>query len=86
MANVTGVASPVDASPVDRVLARLSDARRQGANGDGGRGWLARCPAHEDREPSLSVSSGNDGRVLLKCFAGCRPEAITAALGLTMAD
>lgn len=43
-------------------------------------GWIARCPAHEDRSPSLSVREGRDGRVLMKCFAGCPVEAICAAL------
>src|SRR4051794_2459273 len=33
--------------------------------------WVARCPAHEDRKPSLSISSGNDGKVLVHCHAGC---------------
>lgn len=45
-----------------------------------------RCPAHDDHKPSLSVAEGDDGRVLLTCHAGCRPEDIVAALGLTMAD
>jgi putative DNA primase/helicase len=46
----------------------------------------ARCPAHEDTRASLSIGVGDDGRVLLKCFAGCRAEAIVSALNLTMAD
>jgi hypothetical protein len=51
-----------------------------------GRGWVARCPAHEDRDPSLSINEGNDGRVLLKCHAGCSTDAVVAALGLTLSD
>jgi hypothetical protein len=34
-------------------------------------GWIARCPAHEDRSPSLSISEGEGGRLLLHCHAGC---------------
>jgi putative DNA primase/helicase len=49
-------------------------------------GWQARCPAHEDRKASLSISRGDDGRVLLHCHAGCTPEAIVQALGLKMSD
>ena len=41
---------------------------------------LARCPAHDDRSPSLSIAEGHDGRLLLYCFAGCDFEAIRAAL------
>ena len=49
-------------------------------------GWTGSCPAHDDRNPSLSVAEGDDGRVLLHCFAGCEVEEIVAALGLTMSD
>ncbi len=48
--------------------------------------WQAKCPAHEDDRPSLSISEGRDGRVLLKCFAGCRVESIARSLGLSMRD
>ena len=46
----------------------------------GGRNGKARCPAHDDRNPSLSVSQGSDGKVLLKCFAGCTQAAVIDAL------
>jgi hypothetical protein len=47
---------------------------------------LQRCPAHEDRGPSLSVTQAADGRWLVHCFAGCAPGAVVAALGLSFAD
>ena len=46
----------------------------------------AKCPAHDDNRASLSASTGPDGKVLLHCHAGCKLEAITAALGLKEAD
>jgi len=46
---------------------------------------VARCPAHDDRDPSLSVSV-KDGRVLVHCFAGCAPDAVLGAVGLTWKD
>ena len=49
-------------------------------------GFTARCPAHEDRAPSLSADLGDDGRVLLRCHAGCTTEAVVAGAGVTMAD
>src|SRR5262245_56129096 len=49
-------------------------------------GWIARCPAHEDRHPSLSIGEGADGRVLLKCHAGCTATAIVAAMDLHERD
>ena len=49
------------------------------------RGWQARCPGHDDRAPSLSVSEEN-GRLLLHCHAGCDVNRITSALGLKLSD
>ncbi len=66
--------------PVDLVLERLSGAKGNGS------GHMARCPAHEDRNPSLSVREGDDGRALISCFAGCSTEAVVGALGLEMKD
>lgn len=65
---------------VNEFLSRLDGVK-------GGHGqWTARCPAHDDRRASLSVSVGEGGRVLLNCHAGCSTEDICAALGLTVKD
>jgi putative DNA primase/helicase len=45
-----------------------------------GGGWTARCPAHEDRTPSLSVRDADNGKVLVRCHAGCGQERVIAAL------
>lgn len=50
------------------------------------RGFSARCPAHDDRGPSLSIKEGEGSRVLVHCFAGCAFQDVVAALGLTPAD
>ncbi len=47
--------------------------------------WLALCPAHDDRSPSLSIRETGD-RVLVHCFAGCAVSDVLLALGLSMAD
>ena len=49
-------------------------------------GWIARCPAHDDRNASLSVNEGGDGRILLHCHAGCDPESVAGARGLALSD
>ena len=49
-------------------------------------GYMARCPAHEDRESSLSISEADDGGILIHCFAGCLPEEIVKTVGLTLRD
>ena len=59
--------------------------RLQGVKGGGGQ-WSARCPAHDDKRQSLSISQGKDGQVLLKCHAGCTVESITSALGIEVKD
>jgi hypothetical protein len=41
---------------------------------------MARCPAHDDREPSLSIHHGADGKVLVRCHAGCEQGRVIAAL------
>ena len=51
-----------------------------------GKEWALRCPAHEDRNPSLNVSEGRDGTALVLCRAGCSTDDILEAVGLTFAD
>src|SRR5262245_7667064 len=66
--------------PIEKVLARLANVTPCG------HGWSAICPGHGDRIPSLSVVEGGDGRVLMKCHAGCWIGDIVEELGLTMRD
>jgi hypothetical protein len=60
--------------------------RLQGVKATGRDRWVARCPAHSDRNPSLSVRALADGRVLLHDFGGCDPGAVLDAVGLTFSD
>lgn len=66
---------------IDDFLGRL-----EGVESTGEGKWVARCPAHDDSNPSLGVAVGNDGRILVKCYAGCTTEAVVAAMGLKMCD
>ena len=60
-------------------LGRLEDVRPDGA------GWKARCPAHDDDDPSLGVAESGDGKILVNCRSGgCDARAVTKALGLPM--
>ena len=52
----------------------------KGRNGQ----WIARCPAHEDKTPSLAIRENPDGRILLHCFAGCPVDSVLSALGMSM--
>jgi putative DNA primase/helicase len=55
-------------------IAKALGGRRAGA------GWMARCPAHDDREPSLSIRQGKDAKVLVRCHAGCEQARLVAVL------
>ncbi len=71
-------------TPVGRVIEALQ--RRNCRPVRGQRGWRARCPAHDDQAPSLSVSEGRGGRALVRCCAGCSTEIVLKALGLRWPD
>jgi len=64
----------------DVLLSKL-DLVRQNGSGK----WVARCPAHNDGTPSLSVKDDGD-RVMLNCFAGCDTRDVLAAVGLDFCD
>lgn len=63
----------------ETVVGRLERVRRGGPDQ-----VSARCPAHDDKGPSLSVRGLPDGRVLLHCFAGCTVHEVVSALGLDL--
>ena len=66
---------------IDTLLSHLDGVSETGP----GR-YVARCPGHDDRSPSLAVRDCGDGRILLHCFAGCETEDVLAARGLTFSD
>jgi len=67
-------------SPTREFFSRLQGLKQSG------QGWLARCPAHDDQHQSLSVNIGDDGRILIKCHAGCDTSNVVSALGLSFRD
>lgn len=69
-------------SAAARLLERLEGVRRVGDDR-----WIARCPAHDDRHPSLNIRVGREGdRVVMHCKAGCTNVDICGALGITLRD
>lgn len=70
-----------DHNNLNHILFRLDGVEKR----SGGK-FQARCPAHDDRHASLSVSLGDDRRILLKCFAGCKIEHIVSAIGIELKD
>ena len=64
-------------SKVEELLSRLEFVKKV----KDGR-WQARCPAHNDRTPSLAVTECADGRILIHCHSGCGAHNIVTAVGL----
>jgi hypothetical protein len=71
-------------APVQRILTALREHGHEPRKA--GAGWCCKCPAHDDRNPSLSIHAGDDGRALVNCHAGCTVEAVCGAIGLRPAD
>jgi len=65
----------------EKLLSRLEKVKKTAADR-----WTARCPAHDDRGPSLAIRELEDGRVLVKCFAECATHEIVQAVGLQLSD
>lgn len=78
--NHPGPTFPSSGTAADRLLSRL-DGVRTTAKGK----WIARCPAHGDKNPSLSICAVDD-RILVHCWAGCTAGDVVAAAGLRLAD
>lgn len=64
----------------DEFLGLLQGVRRTS------RGYQARCPAHGDRSPSLSIREAEDGRILLHCFAGCKAQEVCDSLHIPLRE
>jgi len=67
---------------LELVLGKLDGVRQSGGS------WMARCPAHDDSEASLSIRQGTEQPVILHCHGGdgCEPAAILGKIGLSLAD
>ncbi len=68
-------------TPTDQLVTRL-----EGVQTRSGGQYLAKCPAHQDRSPSLSIKEADDGRTLVHCFGGCSVHDVLAAVGLEPKD
>ena len=64
------------------VLLPCLDGVKETGNGK----YVACCPAHDDKSPSLVIKDCDDGKVLIHCFAGCETADVLSTVGLTFAD
>lgn len=66
---------------ITQIIERLRKPRRAGPNR-----YMACCPAHPDKTPSLSISEASNGTILMYCFSGCTVEAICDAIAISQTD
>jgi len=66
---------------IDSVINKLERVSQKSDNR-----YSALCPAHDDGHPSLSVSLGIDGRVLIHCFTGCSTSEVLRVLKMEYRD
>jgi protein tyrosine phosphatase len=66
---------------VQKILERLDHVRKTSSDQ-----WVAVCPSHDDRSPSLHVREKDDGRILIHCKAGCGANQVLDAINLTYDD
>lgn len=78
--NVSRSHSSPAVDPAQQLLGRLEGVIKTG------KGWRARCPAHGGKSASLSIAEGDNGTLLLHCFAGCAVHDVLAAVGLEVGD
>ncbi|WP_243049343.1 hypothetical protein [Dyella sp. RRB7] len=77
---MSALRSQASYNPIDVLLPRLDGLMQTG------KGWRARCPSHGGKTRTLSICEGNDGRLLLHCFAGCQVIDVLTAIGLDVGD
>ncbi len=65
---------------LESILSRLTKVRGRSGN------WVACCPAHEDRSPSMTIRETPDGKILMHCFSGCSIGEIAGAIGVDLSD
>lgn len=73
--------SNVNNNALSILLARLEDVHQTGPDT-----FVARCPAHNDKSPSLAIRETADGTILMHCFAGCSVQEICDAIGIEVSD
>lgn len=66
---------------VEKILSRLNKVKPTGRGA-----YVACCPAHNDKTPSLAITANDDGRILINCFAGCETESVLDAISLKIED
>ena len=70
----------------ERIVSKLSLCKEVKSRGKNKRSWIACCPAHDDKSPSLCIDVGENDNVLIHCWAGCAFEEVLSSIGMNMSD
>lgn len=65
---------------IESLVSRLEKVRGRAGN------YVACCPAHKDRNPSMTVRQTPEGKILMHCFAGCSVQQIAESIGISLSD
>ena len=66
---------------VEQLLSRLHGVKQTAPNK-----WLAKCPSHDDRSPSLAIKLADDDKILIHCFGGCSVSDVVGSIGLELSN
>jgi len=66
---------------IEEILSRLEKVKSTGKDK-----WIARCPSHADKTPSMSIKLADDGRVLFHDFGGCSVFDICGSIGIEVKE
>jgi hypothetical protein len=66
---------------LELLLSRLQKVKRSGPDS-----YMACCPAHDDKTPSLAIKDTGEGKILINCLASCATEDVLGALGMDWED
>jgi hypothetical protein len=66
---------------INNLLNKLNKVKRTSTNQ-----YIACCPAHDDKSPSLSITDKGDGKILINCYAGCGTEDVLDSIGMSFED
>lgn len=66
----------------DKLVSKLNHAKEVKARKGHTRSWVALCPSHDDKSPSLCIDEADNGKVLIKCWSGCGANEVIDSVGM----
>ncbi len=70
----------------EKLVSKLNHAKEVKARKGHTRSWVALCPSHDDKSPSLCIDEADNGKILIKCWAGCGANEVIDSVGMKYHD